>query len=91
MAKKRATKKAKKTPTGPKKKEKQVGLPETLYIEQPKRGELLVWETLAAAAACFDDHERKAGLTVGVYGLMHMARVTTEVKLTPCGPSKARR
>ncbi len=65
---------------------KGTNFPSTIYVEQVD-STLLPRRTPEEVVRSFDEDE--TAVTVGVYELSHMARVTTEVKLTVCGPSKA--
>jgi hypothetical protein len=79
-------KKAKKKTTRRKTK---AGFPKVLYIEDEGADsiDLYLYKTPEEVMGNFQNGHR--AITVGIYELTHMARVTTEVKVTPCGPSKA--
>jgi hypothetical protein len=67
--------------------EKKVEFPKVLYATDPRPDcGLLAFETPAKAAYCTE-----GDFAIGIYELVDVARVTTEIKLTLCGPSKAGR
>ncbi len=66
-------------------KAKKAEFPDVLYVAYPSGGcGAVAYPTVKALAENFG-----TDVTVGIYTLEHMTRITTEVHLTPCGPSKA--
>ena len=70
-----------------KKAKKKPGFPKVLYATDPRPDcGLLAFETPKKAADCTE-----GDFAVGIYELVNVARVTAEIKVTICGPSKAGR
>jgi hypothetical protein len=74
-------------PKAKKKTKKKVVFPKVLYIEDGGDDGLYLYKTPEEVSGSFQNGY--LAVTAGVYVLSHMARVTTEVKVTACGPSKA--
>ena len=68
---------------------KKAGFPKVLYVEDEEADGMYLYKTPEEVTGNFQNGHR--AITAGVYVLSHMARITTEVKVTPCGPSKAGR
>jgi hypothetical protein len=61
--------------------------PKVMYVAESECGDF--WTVNETPEDVIE--ERARDVIIGVYRLDHVARVTAEVKVTPCGPSKAKR